>query len=237
MKVVESVPRAVISAAVVLLSEAAEAAQPQRFSFFTSDYVIDMVITFLPPYSGRPFTFYRSFDPAKPVCVPERGVDSCWNRFVGSVAMVNFAVKRRDGTTPKKISIREQVSVLDHSCGIPAPTPLSMAVHGVNGKAADLQVFGYDERDLTEADRGGIREQMKREWLSYRQELYLGGDEKPFAVVEWKHTLERIELVRVYAAHERLSVRSQERVLKCRPALEEPRIHGCCQTLSEAPVQ
>jgi hypothetical protein len=32
-------------------------------------------------------------------------------------------------------------------------------------------------------------------WRVYRQELFLSGDSEPFGVVEWKHTLNRIELV------------------------------------------
>ena len=33
-------------------------------------------------------------------------------------------------------------------------------------------------------------------WVVYRQELFVNGDSEPFGVVEWKHTLNRIEVVR-----------------------------------------
>ena len=45
--------------------------------------------------------------------------------------------------------------------------------------------------------RAAVRtESRARMWRDYRQELFLNGDSEPFAVMEWKHTLDRIEVVR-----------------------------------------
>jgi hypothetical protein len=36
-------------------------------------------------------------------------------------------------------------------------------------------------------------------WRLCRQELYMNQDTRPFAIVEWKHALNRISIVRIYA--------------------------------------
>jgi hypothetical protein len=67
----------------------------------------------------------------------------------------------------------------------------------VHGVGSDIQAFGYDESAVAEPERAALRaESRARMWRVYRQELFLNGDSEPFGVVEWKHTLDRIEVVR-----------------------------------------
>jgi hypothetical protein len=40
---------------------------------------------------------------------------------------------------------------------------------------------------------------MRTQWRLYRQTLYIDQDEKPFAIVDWKHTLDGISIVQIYA--------------------------------------
>jgi len=67
----------------------------------------------------------------------------------------------------------------------------------VHGIGSDIQAFGYDEGAVAEREQAARRAEWLRMWRVYRQELFLNGDAEPFGVVEWKHTLHRIEIVRV----------------------------------------
>jgi len=70
----------------------------------------------------------------------------------------------------------------------------------VKGIGSDLPVFGYDEGPLKKADRSPTRKQAQAAWWRLcRQELYVDKETKPFAMVEWKHTLNRISIVQIYA--------------------------------------
>jgi hypothetical protein len=74
----------------------------------------------------------------------------------------------------------------------------------VDGIGSDLQVFGYDEGPLKQADRVRSRRQRKATWWRlYRQELYVDQETEPFAIVEWKHTLNRISVVEIYSPPDR----------------------------------
>jgi hypothetical protein len=63
----------------------------------------------------------------------------------------------------------------------------------------DIQAFGYDEARLKAAYRARIRKQSKSTWRLYRQELYLNGEKKPFAIFAWKHALDRISIDQIYS--------------------------------------
>jgi hypothetical protein len=68
------------------------------------------------------------------------------------------------------------------------------------GIGSDIQAFGYDEGPLRHAERTSMRRQATATWWRLcRQELYVDQETKPFAIVEWKHTLDRIRIVRIYA--------------------------------------
>ena len=58
----------------------------------------------------------------------------------------------------------------------------------------------YDKQHLKQAGR--IRRQAQAWWRIYRQELYVDDEAKPFAIVEWQHTLSRIGIVQIFAPPE-----------------------------------
>jgi hypothetical protein len=65
----------------------------------------------------------------------------------------------------------------------------------VNGTISDIQSFGYDEESIPEADRAQEREAVDTLWGVYKQELYANDDERPFAIMQWRHTIRSITLV------------------------------------------
>ena len=70
----------------------------------------------------------------------------------------------------------------------------------VKGIGSDLQVFGYDEGPLKNAKRIPTRKQAQSTWWRLcHQDLYVDEETKPFAILEWKHTLNRISIVQIYA--------------------------------------
>lgn len=50
--------------------------------------------------------------------------------------------------------------------------------------------------EVAEQARAALRSEWQGLRRVYRQELFVNGDSEPFAVVECKHTLDRIEVVR-----------------------------------------
>jgi len=168
------------------------------YGFFTSKYVIEMRVSFPDRYEGKRLSVYRSSDPGKEVCLPASpGASGCLESFVGAAAVVEFTASRILGDGPAKGSIREVVTVVDQSPGLPDRPPYSMNAKLVNGIASDVQAFGYDESPLPAAARAAEREAAKAVWRRYRQELYLEKDKQPFAVVEWLHTTTRIRILKV----------------------------------------
>jgi len=172
------------------------------YGFATRDYLIEMKITFLDPYVGQRLVFSSSVDPARELCFStgDGRTGPCIRRFVGAVAVVTYSVKLANGGTPGLASIRERVTVPAQSPGLPQRAPFSMTQKLVKGIGSDLQVFGYDEGPLKKAERIATRKQAQSTWWRLcKQELYVDEETKPFAILEWKHTLNRISIVQIYA--------------------------------------
>jgi len=143
---------------------------------------------------------YRNGDPTKASCPQiEAGQSGCVENFVGAVAAVAFTVNRAADGRLAGASIREMVTLVDQSPGMPDRLPYVMSVKLINGKGSDLQAFGYDESPLPPPKRPAEREVARKAWRRYRQELYVDKDRQPFAVVEWLHTTTRIHILRVDA--------------------------------------
>jgi hypothetical protein len=71
-----------------------------------------------------------------------------------------------------------------------------MAQKLIDGIGSDIQAFGYDENPLKHAVRAQTRRQAQALWWRLcRQELYMDEETKPFAIVEWKHTLGRVSII------------------------------------------
>jgi hypothetical protein len=161
----------------------------------TADYRIEMTVRFFPPYLGRRLVFYSSANPGKEVCYSGNGdSSSCIERFVGALAAVTYRFQPRRKNLPAGATLREVVKVLAQSEGLDERPPYIREQPLVQGVGSDIQAFGFDESAVPEAELAALRARM---WRAYRQELFLKGDSEPFGVVEWKHTLNGIEVVRV----------------------------------------
>jgi hypothetical protein len=167
------------------------------YEFTTEKYAVEMRVSFSDPYEGKRLVLYSDGDPGKEVCPPIAAASTCIENFVGALAVVEFKVTRVADGKPASASIREIVTVVDQSPGLPERPPYAMSVSLINGIGSDLQVFGYDEGPLPASGRAAEREAAKTAWRRYRQELYLDADREPFVVIEWYHTTSRICIVRV----------------------------------------
>ena len=182
------------------------ARDPDRtFGFTTKQYKIEMRISFFDPYAGRRLAFHNSLDPTKQICPSFDGTPAtCIDRFVGAVAVVRYSLRLANGDIPGSAIIREYVIVTAQSPGVAERAPFSMTILLVQGIGSDVQVFGYDEGPLKQADRVRSRRQRKATWWRlYRQELYVDQETEPFAIVEWKHTLNRISVGEIYSPPDR----------------------------------
>ncbi|MGD0776206.1 MAG: hypothetical protein ABSC05_25600 [Candidatus Solibacter sp.] len=176
----------------------AEALPHAIYGFSTPKYAVRMDVSFPPPYEGKRLSVYRSVAPGMEDCLSvEIGAPGCIENFVGALAAVKFMVTRaRDHKSPTA-SIREVVTVVDQSPGLPERPPFTTTVKLVSGLGSDLQVFGYDESPLPLAKRAAERAAAKAAWRRYRQELFIDPDRQPFAVVWWRHTITGIRILRV----------------------------------------
>jgi hypothetical protein len=176
-----------------------------KYGVATRDYSIEMKITFLDPYVGQRLAFSSGVDSGKELCFSagDGRTGPCIERFVGAVAVVRYSVKLANGGTPSLASI----GACDGLCPIfrsPAAGAVFDNAKAGEGIGSDLQVFGYDEGPLKKADRIRTRRQAQTMWWRLcRQELCIGKETKPFAIVEWKHTLNRSSIIQIYAPPDR----------------------------------
>jgi hypothetical protein len=161
----------------MLLGAHLAAASPDSYGFATGKYTVDMRVRFPAPYEGTRLAVANS--------------SVCFDNFVGALAVVEFRVK------PAAASMRELVTLVAQSPGLPDRPPYTMTIPLPNGIGTDIQAFGYDEGPAGAIDRAAEREAAKSTWRMYRQELYLDEDTQPFAVIEWHHTTTRIRILRV----------------------------------------
>ena len=65
------------------------------------------------------------------------------------------------------------------------------------GVGSDIQAFGYDENEVAEAARPGLRSEWKGLWRIYRQELFFIRKRRPFVgrLISRRHSIRR-EMVR-----------------------------------------
>lgn len=185
---------------ILLAATAALLCPAVEFRFVPSpDVEVRLEVSFPKPYNGTRLAFYSG---DRERCFSaETGLKGCSERFVGAAALVQYTVKNNAAKKNKRASreIRESVSVIGQSSDLPPRPVFEKTVPLVDGRASDVQLFGYEEDAgaVTEAERLKDREDAAKVWRRYRQELYLGSDPLPFAVLEWHHTIQAIRLDRV----------------------------------------
>jgi len=171
------------------------------YRLHTADYRIEMTVRFFSPYLGRQLSFRSTSNPKEFLCYSGNGDSSlCLERFVGALAVVTYRFQARRKHVVAAATFREVVNVVAQSDGLDPRPPYVREVRLVKGEGSDIQASGYDESSVPETEREALRaETRSRMWVVYRQKLFVNGDSEPFGVVEWKHTLNRIEVVRVSA--------------------------------------
>lgn len=170
---------------------AAASNQPADFHFVTAEHEISMKVEFPEAYRGQPLAFFGGDAPASRRCL----TDHCIDRFYGAVAVVNFRVTKAHPKAQKPSQLREVVTIVEQSADLPVTPRLDLTKKVVNGEIGDVQLLGYDEDGIPAAERDRMRrEAPTRMWRKVRQELYLNGAAVPFAVVEWRHTMDSIRI-------------------------------------------
>lgn len=160
----------------------------ETYSFASNDLIVDMSVKHQRRYTGSPLTLYDSNNRLVPACgVPDARGGFCPESFVGAAAFVEFSVRGPDGKPARKTAVREVVTLVAQSDGLPDRKQFVQTVPLVNGVASDVQIFGYDEKAIPKKDRLLQRDRSKESWRRFRQELFLDGDSEPFAVLEWTH--------------------------------------------------
>ncbi len=173
-----------------------------------------MRVSFPAPYEGKRLSVYHGADPVKEDCLSvATGASGCIDSFVGALAVVSFAVTQAGNGKPAAVSIRELVTVVEQSPGLPSRPPFGIRIKLVDGIGSDLQAFGYDESPLPAGARAAEREASKAAWRRYRQELYLDKDRQPFAVVDWLHTITHIRILSVNAPPSATASQTRSRAL------------------------
>jgi hypothetical protein len=165
-------------------------------------------------YRGEELSFVQD---GKKVCLVGNGeAGVCPQHFVGAVRGVTYSFR---GKLPRGAQLRERVTLIRQSKGLPDRDVFNTTVPIVQGIASDLQAWGYDEDGLPAAEAKVNREQFMTSWREFRQELFLGdGGDKPFAVLIWKHTANLIEV----APETQVSAARQDLAGENRQALNQP---------------
>jgi hypothetical protein len=187
--------------ALLLFSKSRVTAESQKVSvhqFRTAEYRIELRVNFSAPYEGKRLVLYRGADSGRALCLNRQvGSPGCVDNFVGSLALVVFTVKRIADGKPAPVCIREVVTVMDQSPGMPDRPPFITTIKLVDGLGSDIQVFGYDEGSLPAEERAAERQAARAAWRRYRQKLYINEDQRPFAVIEWLHSTTHIRILRM----------------------------------------
>jgi hypothetical protein len=166
----------------------------RRIGFSTDRFNVEMTVGRTLRYRGAPLDFVREGRPGAAFCLT---AGMCPTAFVGAVAAVRFRVSDASGgRVPLPGSLRERVTVLAQSDVLAPRLPFLQTQRLDKGAASDIQAFGYDEAAVPLAERARLRRESAGWWRRFRQELFVDGDEQPFAWVEWQHTLSAITVER-----------------------------------------
>jgi hypothetical protein len=167
-------------------------------TFLLQRFVVTLDISFLPSFRGNRLSFNRETQNGVQQCFAARSEQKtkCPENFVGAVAIAKYSVRQRNGRPARHFTLRERVTTIDQHPDFPKRGVFERTVPTVNGVISDIQMFGYDEASVPLADRAQERTAADKVWGVYRQEVYANDDLEPFAIIEWRHTLRAITLVR-----------------------------------------
>jgi hypothetical protein len=156
--------------------------------------------SFLPSFRGNRLAFNRGTQNNPDVCLAHSELKAkCPENFVGAVVLAEYSVRLRNGRPARDFNLRERVTTIDQHPDFPKRGLFERTAPAVKGIISDIQAFGYDEDSIPKAEKAQEREAADKVWGVYRQELYANNDKTPFAVIEWRHTIRSITLVRADA--------------------------------------
>jgi len=136
--------------------------------------------------------FYTNSEGKGPICLSVEG-QPCGKteigNWIGSYAIVHFKLLRQAAGT-SALTLRERVRVIDQDADLPNRPPFETVVPISDQTASDIELYGYSEGSAGKEPQDG-----DRTWRFLRQELSYGNQKRPFLILHWKHTVERITLI------------------------------------------
>jgi hypothetical protein len=182
-----------LSAGVALAAKHPPEVLAHRFS--VGGYELQMNVEFYDQYASQGFWFNERRTNNE-FCLSASGEanKNCLNDFHGSMAIAHYRLKELPGASSlhlrrpsKTVDIRERVRTIDQESGLKARPPFEQRLQVREGHATDIQAFGYQgaSPDSSPADP----------WCLLRQDLYFDGNDSPFLVLHWKHSLSAVRLL------------------------------------------
>ncbi|MGA7411739.1 MAG: hypothetical protein WBW33_14775 [Bryobacteraceae bacterium] len=184
-----------LSAGVALAAKQPPEAAVYRFS--VGAYEVEMSVEFYDQYAAKGFWFNERRTNSE-FCLSRSGEanKNCLNNFHGSMAVAHYRLKdlagsslyaRRSSTT---VEIRERVRTIDQDSNLNPRPPFEQRLQVREGHATDIQAFGYEGESPDPAAGVPIGP-----WCVLRQDLYFDGNDSPFLVLHWKHSLSAVRLL------------------------------------------
>ena len=199
------------------------AATETVYRFNAGDCDIRMAVEFFDDYSTNGFWFKAQRDNRR-FCLSGAGEEnrSCLPNFIGSVAIAHYHVQPLS-RAPKTLALREHVRTIDQDSRIVMREPFERTINLENGVASDIQAFGYQADGLSPSREsagpngpwcllrqdlyiarqpsdawstaGGNSDVLVKPSRSALPGCCVGeGQDAPFLVLHWKHTLNAIRL-------------------------------------------
>ena len=168
------------------------------YRFSVEDYDVEMNVEFYDQYAAKGFWFNERRT-NREFCLSGSGEanKNCLNNFHGSMAVAHYRLKDLAGPSSfrarrssKTVEIRERVRTIDQDANLKARPPFEQRLQVREGHATDIQAFGY-EGESPDSHAGVTTDP----WCLLRQDLYFDGNDSPFLVLHWKHTLSAVRLL------------------------------------------
>jgi hypothetical protein len=158
----------------------------QMYSFLAGGCTMSFTTHPLPAFVDKPLRLVAS-------------AQSRLKRFVGSANLVAIRAFDHRGR-PCDVKLRERATVAKQRADLPKRPPFERTIQLVNGRGADVQVFGFDLAALPKNEHAQAQEQFLGAVEIVDQELFLNDDENPFAVLTWRRSDRDIVIIGAEAA-------------------------------------
>jgi hypothetical protein len=158
----------------------------QMYSFVAGGCTLSFTTHPLPAHVGKPLKLVAS-------------AQSRLKRFVGSANLVAIRAFDHRGR-PCDVKLRERATVEKQRADLPKRPPFERTIQLVNGRGADVQVFGFDLAAMPKHQHAQAQEQFLGAVEIVNQELFLNDEKSPFAVLTWRRSDRDIVIIAAEAA-------------------------------------